>query len=1287
MGRGEGKLIHIAAVQMDFVPGAVIQGSGLWTPAEPLAWQQGLFEEGSSLSRLSDMFPGFKPVRKQIESSLAKFQNRRLEQILAFLERNAVDLCVFPEYAFIADPSTLQILAGFAPKITIVAGLGVPRPPGIDALKKYTDDRVLPGSNVTAVFSGGECRLISKLHPAEGEEIEQGTGIQVVKVHAGGADLSLGVAICKDYLVAGHSLGGMEPVPDLLAITAYSANTEIFSPDAPRDFPRIFANHARYGGSTIHAAGCRGRFVDHGTPRPIPARAEGIISIKWFGAPENPRQLLKGENAVALRSAMISLSDGRPAIDVVRAFGELSQSATSPADLLDEQLPRWLGFTQGQPRLALVSDALELYRRAAADDVLTPDMAEQLSRHFIAHETPSTDAHRRDALSAVVKQIRQSMQSMGTSSDDIEASKKLLNALEKYGLARGDENLQPAPGGSESVGVEIRHYFSIGLGRFTDKLAVATLSDQQDLLMMFARSAPAGSQVTYRLNTVSDPATGNVLPRFVVDFFGPPGEETEAYFTSLKRIARSVLRRGWNTYTASHEPVAGHRVAIVPKPGVQPKVRGDLGFLVDVLRATAGDCTLEISGIRVEDPAGDGRDRQSAPETPQRPGGLGAIGLYITPRLGTGDSESALDREAIGWFMAQQPGSTRLGLQVTLTTPERNGALCGLVGTALFGSGDWEAAEVSGTDPDPARVVAYPVEVAHRVLHPPHGLIEGRGLSFRQSLLRPVTELTVVGEGAVLGKATVARPYVDESMDVRIPDASRLLHTYLIGRTGVGKTNTLKNIVRHDLGSSGPVIVVDPHGDLYDYAIRHATHRDTLVALDFTSEQAPSLNPLYLDAENTADVYANIEQYIDLTLNSMYFEWAGPRFADLLRMCLATLVMLADEAAGDWAYVGNVLRLIEDRSYRDSMVKRLRARGLADLAKRWDLHNRMRDGERAEVEQWFISKFGEFRRPRGLAKATFGKPSVNLESALRASAAVLVKIPVTALGVTASQFLGALIVERVLRYAMSGAFVGKEAPACLIVDEFQTFVGTSFATLIAEARKFNLGITVANQTLSQLSNFSPREGRRNDDLSQVVLGNVGNLIVQGVGRRDAERLATEVGMTANELSQIGRHSALVQLTVNGERLDPFTVSLSDSNERPGTVAEAVALAQAAEHLDRLSAEVAIPVIDRPAEPPPPPPPPPPSPPSPPPSLPPSPPADSRSFLDEWLERRKRQSSTEPAGTEPAGTEPGGGAPRPGRPRADHGPAPDGRGDPPGTEENESEEGNEGREGPDDGDLT
>ena len=252
-------------------------------------------------------------------------------------------------------------------------------------------------------------------------------------------------------------------------------------------------------------------------------------------------------------------------------------------------------------------------------------------------------------------------------------------------MARGDESPQVTPSADEVAGSDVRHYFSIGLARFTSELAIATLSDQQDLLLMFARSAPERSRVTYRLKTILEPATGNISPHFFVDFFGPLGEENQEYFTSLERIARSVLRRGWSTYTASHEAPTGYRVEITPKPGVYPKMRGDLGFLVDVLRATDGNCTLEISGIRTEIAAIESQGVPPESDVLHQPGAdPGLISLYVSPKQGKGNTESAGDRDAIGWFMAENTGFTKLGIQVILTTPKRNDALSSWLGTALF---------------------------------------------------------------------------------------------------------------------------------------------------------------------------------------------------------------------------------------------------------------------------------------------------------------------------------------------------------------------------------------------------------------------------------------------------------------------------------------------------------------------------------------------------------------------------------------------------------------------------
>ncbi|MGK5441070.1 type IV secretory system conjugative DNA transfer family protein [Micromonospora sp. URMC 105] len=1147
-------------MQMDFVPSAITFSHDMWRPSEPLSWRTGRVERFAALSFLRQQVAAFGATRTKIDADLIDFQNLRLEQILSFLDKASVNLCVFPEYAFLADPSTLQLFSGFAPRMTIVAGIGLPRSGGVEALSEYSADPVSPNHNVVAVFSGEDCHLVTKQHAAEGESITPGSGYRSIELECGGRKIVLGVVVCKDYLVAGPSLGGVGPVPDVLAIPAYTSNLAAFRPEAPRDFPRILANSAENGGSTIYAAGCDDRFASQGVPQPIPAQAEGIISVKWHGPPERPTSLLKPRNRVVLRSAMLPASDDESAIKIAQAFQRLAQSGS---DGLDEagEFPRWMDYLEGKPRLALLADAVRLYWQAKSDDLVTPDLAEQLSRHLVSQETPSFEEHWHRALDRVIKQLKAAV---SAHSDKIDLWRTLLSVLEQYLLVRGAGN-EATYGVEQDDPVEdklVRH-FSIGLGQFDSKNALATLSDQQDLLQTFARSAPDKSRLSYRLETRQDPATGNVFPHFCADFYGPAGEEADRYFTSLQRISRSVYLRGWSTYTAGPASITGHRVAIVPRSGTYPKIREDLGFLVDVLRATGGNCMLEISGRRVKQETDD--------LTSKLPGSLTIV-------------ESAAG-EGAKWFAMQAVGGISLGLEVTLVTPERNDPLANLIGAALFSGSAFDVVELhADAQPEP---VVYPVEVAHRIMHPPHGYIEGRGLGSRRPLLLTVRGWTGVGEGAVLGTARAARPFVDDDLEVRIPDASRLLHTYVIGRTGVGKTNTLKNLARHDLtrhdqSRQAPVIIIDPHGELFDYAVRHATHRDNLIALDFSKPAVPSINPIYMDATDEDGILRNVESLIEMVVGSMYYEWAGPRFSDLMRLCLQTLVAVANEDAGKWAEFGDILALIEDRKRRTETISTLRRYGRTELVQRWEMHERMKREEQAEVEQWFISKFGDFRRPGPLVEATRGKPSVNLAESLRDGAAVLVKVPRTTLGTGASQFLGSLIVDRVLRYTMEGDFLGFDEPASIIVDEFQNFVGTSFTTLIPEARKFNLGITVANQTLSQLTAFAAREGHVSDSLSQVVLGNVGNMIVQGVGRHDADLIGPEVGISSADLTRIGKYQAVVLLTVNGERLEPFTVRMSDSDERPGVAAGAVAAARADDALKRAGEQVRVPVVRRPS---------------------------------------------------------------------------------------------------------
>src|SRR5205085_3768633 len=127
----------------------------------------------------------------------------------------------------------------------------------------------------------------------------------------------------------------------------------------------------------------------------------------------------------------------------------------------------------------------------------------------------------------------------------------------------------------------------------------------------------------------------------------------------------------------------------------------------------------------------------------------------------------------------------------------------------------------------------------------------------------------------------------------------------------------------------------------------------------------------------------------------------------------------------------------------------------------------------------------------------------DLRSVMDEGQVLIVNLSKGKIGEEPSTLLGALLVTGLQLAAMSRADVPEEERRdfFLYVDEFQNFATESFATILSEARKYRLSLTVANQYLAQMD-----EATR-----AAVFGNVGTLVVFQVGAEDAEVLAEQLG--------------------------------------------------------------------------------------------------------------------------------------------------------------------------------
>ena len=322
-------------------------------------------------------------------------------------------------------------------------------------------------------------------------------------------------------------------------------------------------------------------------------------------------------------------------------------------------------------------------------------------------------------------------------------------------------------------------------------------------------------------------------------------------------------------------------------------------------------------------------------------------------------------------------------------------------------------------------------------------------------------------------------------------------------------------------------------------------------------ESTPSLNPLYLDAHSDADRKRNVDELVEVLIRQGHYDWYGPRFTDLVQLSVESAHVEA-RSRQSHASLLDVLELFSNAELRQRVDVALRDSGRDDLQARWLRHRAMRDTEQAEVEQWFLSKLEQLATSPIVERALRGAPTVTLAPALQNGGVILIRVPEVALGSIGASVIGSLLVERIVRFSFMGGFTRFPRPASLIVDEFQKFVGREFERLVPEARKFNIGLVLANQTLSQLSAFDIFRGSQNAAMQSLIMGNVGNFIVQSIGQQDAAVFAMELGLHEQQLRRIGRFSAVVSVTADGSRYRPFTVGLADSRKLPGGTSESVA---------------------------------------------------------------------------------------------------------------------------------
>ncbi|MBU2068527.1 type IV secretion system DNA-binding domain-containing protein, partial [Patescibacteria group bacterium] len=361
----------------------------------------------------------------------------------------------------------------------------------------------------------------------------------------------------------------------------------------------------------------------------------------------------------------------------------------------------------------------------------------------------------------------------------------------------------------------------------------------------------------------------------------------------------------------------------------------------------------------------------------------------------------------------------------------------------------------------------------------------------------------------------------------------RRQHMYVIGKSGTGKTELLKNIALQDIQNGEGVCIVDPHGEFVEEVVDkipsnrvndvvYFNPADTEYPIGFNVLQVTDEKYKHLVSSDLMGIFTKIWANV----------WSA-RMEYILNNCILALVDTPETT------LLGIIRILVDKDYRQKVVNNVKDPVVRSF---WiNEYASWRDQFRNEAIAPIQNKVGQFlstsliRNIVGHAKST-----INVAEIMNSNKILLVNVSKGRIGEDNSALLGAMLITKIQLAAMERVRIpeAERQDFYLYVDEFQNFATDSFANVLSEARKYRLNLIVAHQYVGQLVTDTTTKVR------DSIFGNVGTLISLRVGAADAEFLEKEFfpEFVIRDLVNLDNYNIYLKMMIDGVSCRPFSAT-------------------------------------------------------------------------------------------------------------------------------------------------
>ncbi|HOZ53559.1 MAG TPA: type IV secretion system DNA-binding domain-containing protein [bacterium] len=355
----------------------------------------------------------------------------------------------------------------------------------------------------------------------------------------------------------------------------------------------------------------------------------------------------------------------------------------------------------------------------------------------------------------------------------------------------------------------------------------------------------------------------------------------------------------------------------------------------------------------------------------------------------------------------------------------------------------------------------------------------------------------------------------------------RRRHMYLIGKTGMGKSTILENMIIEDIRAGRGVAVVDPHGDLAEKIIQYIPEERVKDVVYF--------NPSDIDFPIAFNLVEQVEPHLRHLVASGLIGvfqklWAdswGPRLEYILRNAILAILDFPGST------LLGVVRMLSDKDYRKKVVSNIKDPVVKSF---WEKEfSSYADKFASEAVSPIQNKVGQFLSSSFMRNIVGQvKSSIDIREIMDGRKILIMNLSKGRIGEDNSALLGAMMITKIQLAAMSRVDIDEQERKdfYLYIDEFQNFSTESFANILSEARKYRLNLIMAHQYIEQL----------NERVKPAVFGNVGTIIVFRVGAADAEELVKEFTpvFTEEDIVNLPKYEMYLKLMIDGIASDPFS---------------------------------------------------------------------------------------------------------------------------------------------------